>query len=328
MSFLKGKWKCIDFLLKPDLLSRSSLSLSSSNGLLYSFSGENEPRKPINNDLLCVDPVKSTSTYFKGDESPCARVGHASCSIGNKIYIFGGRTGVEMIETSLGDLHEFDCQNHKWSFIGDNLPNQPCKRSFHAMCSLENMIYLFGGCADDRLNDLYSFDVTKKEWKFLGKDDRISVRGGPGLTSFYNNSTGEKCLYLFGGYCGHELNDCWKFDLSNNVWSKQANLPQGLSVFACSGISNHPSLKAVLHGGEVEPSKSGHAAVGEFSDVTYAFDGEKWLELLVDNSTKPSSRGWHSGCYENGKFYIFGGSLENNERTSELWELEFLNEER
>jgi N-acetylneuraminic acid mutarotase len=324
MNKIKGKWKCLDFLLKFDLFSRSSLTLSSSNGKLYSFSGENEPRQPISNEITCLDPIKASLTHFKGNESPCARIGHSSCSIGSKIYIFGGRTGVEMSETSLNDFYEFDIEKSKWTCLGENLLDQPCKRSYHAMCSLENKIYLFGGCAQERLNDLYSFDVISKEWKFLGTDSRIVVRGGSGLTSFHNETTGEKCLYLFGGYSGRELDDCWKYDLSTNEWCQLASLPQGLSVFAYAGLSSNSNVRIILHGGEVEPSKSGHAAVGEFSNITYVFDGLNWLELPVDNSIKPSSRGWHSGCYENGKFYIFGGCLESNERTAELWELEIL----
>jgi hypothetical protein len=66
---------------------------------------------------------------------------------------------------------------------------------------------------------------------------------------------------------------------------------------------------------------------GEFSESTYLFNGTSWSLL---NSTganpKPSSRGWHVGCYamlneEGHFFFIHGGNLENNKRTNELWKL-------
>lgn len=128
------------------------------------------------------------------------------------------------------------------------------------------------------------------------------------------------CLYLIGGFCGHELDDCFRFEIKTQKWEQIESLPRKLSVFACSSVGNRNSnVRLILHGGEVDPSTVGHNGAGEFSSDTYIFDGNKWK--FVDTDQKPSSRGWHASCLDafNSKLYIYGGNLENNERTNELW---------
>jgi len=43
------------------------------------------------------------------DVCPPARIGHAQAAINDKVYIFGGRRGVEMKEQALDDLWVLDC---------------------------------------------------------------------------------------------------------------------------------------------------------------------------------------------------------------------------
>jgi hypothetical protein len=115
-----------------------------------------------------------------------------------------------------------------------------------------------------------------------------------------------------------ELDECFKFDLKNESWSAIENLPRKLSVFACTSILNS-SARIVMHGGEVDPSTLGHNGAGEFTNETFVFDGAHWHAQVVSGDG-PTSRGWHSGCSdEKGNFYIFGGNLEDNKRTAELW---------
>lgn len=131
-------------------------------------------------------------------------------------------------------------------------------------------------------------------------------------------------MYVVGGFCGRELDDCWKFDLNRKEWIQIENLPRHLSVFACESVFDKQNLRLILHGGEVDPSTLGHNGAGEFSKSTYIYDGQCWSLLeFSDEDFKPSTRGWHAGAYSNGSFYIYGGNLENNKRTNELWQLKF-----
>ena len=163
--------------------------------------------------------------------------------------------------------------------------------------------------------------IETKKWSKLPSETKILPRGGSALCAYQNDN--EKCLYVIGGFSGEEHDDCFKFDLINKCWSEIESIPRKLSVFASTGILKSNNLKArvIMHGGEVDPSTLGHNGAGEFTNETFYFDGFKWHAFSNDkslNSTK--SRGWHNGCAdENGNFFIYGGNLENNERSDELW---------
>ncbi|CAF1083398.1 unnamed protein product [Brachionus calyciflorus] len=311
------KWSKIAskfFDISQTVSKRSSHTTNLINKKIYIFGGEYIPRNPIDNNLLVLDTVSNEWSSLADPSAPIARMGHSSCSVGDNLYIFGGRTGVEMGETSLNDLHSFNTFTKKWSLIHSDTDSEvyPSRRSYHTMTSQGNKLYIFGGCSvkAGRLNDLYEFDIGSQKWTKLPSDESIVARGGACLVSR------DQCLYLIGGFCGHELDECFMFDLRENKWTQIESLPRKLSVFACSSI-NSENVQLVLHGGEVDPSTMGHNGAGEFSSDTYVYDGKQWK--YIDLVEKPSSRGWHSSCSDENKFYIYGGNLENNERTDELW---------
>ena len=137
------------------------------------------------------------------------------------------------------------------------------------------------------------------------------------------------CLYVIAGFKGEELDDMYKYDLATRQWTQMTSVPRKLSVFACATVKSDAikfdgkRIRLVLNGGEVDPSTKGHNGAGEFTNETYIFEGSKWHKL-ADSAVKPSNRGWHAGCFGFGdKFYIFGGNLEDNKRTNELWSLSF-----
>ena len=134
------------------------------------------------------------------------------------------------------------------------------------------------------------------------------------------------CLYVIGGFKGEEIDDVFRYDVGKNEWSQVVgSLPRKLSVFACAApVVAKGKVRVLVHGGEIDPSTIGHNGAGEFSSDIYAFDGENW-DILKSSSEndKPSNRGWHSGCFGDSVFYVFGGNLENNNRTNELWSFTF-----
>ena len=67
--------------------------------------------------------------------------------LGSKLYVFGGRAGVEMGESELGDLWAFDADGGSWEEL--RAPNVPSARSFHAATSANGRLYVFGGCGAD-----------------------------------------------------------------------------------------------------------------------------------------------------------------------------------
>ena len=171
-------------------LERSSHTINILNDKLYVLGGEHDPRIPIDNDLHVYNLATHTWSIaeVKSKHRPNARLGHASCVLNNKLYVFGGRTGVDMGEHSLNDLHVYDLDSQTWTELVTNEKSQtsPPQRSFHAMASLKNKLYVFGGCSVDhgRLNDLFEYDLALNKWTQLESDDRIHARGGASLCAY------------------------------------------------------------------------------------------------------------------------------------------------
>ena len=118
-------------------LSRSSHGVSVVKDTLYLFGGEHEARTPIGNEVYTFD-LKDEKMEWKmipttGD-IPSPRFGHAQCSIGDCLYVFGGRMGTAIDEKLLNDLYEFDTRTKLWSCV-QSTGEPPSPRSYHSMVS-------------------------------------------------------------------------------------------------------------------------------------------------------------------------------------------------
>ena len=149
---------------------RSSHGISIISGTLYLFGGEHTARVPIDSDMYSIDlsDMGSPGMWRKIEasfNSPIPRVAHAQATIGNKIYIFGGRQGIQMEEAPLNDLHCFDVTNETWTEILSEGDNSPSPRSFHQMISVGSSLFIFGGCGKSgRLSDLFEFNTNNSRW--------------------------------------------------------------------------------------------------------------------------------------------------------------------
>ena len=80
-------------------IERSSHAISIIGETLYLFGGENVARVPIDSSIYAVNISPNASNFgiwkkldVKND-APVPRIAHSQATIGNKIYIFGGRQG-------------------------------------------------------------------------------------------------------------------------------------------------------------------------------------------------------------------------------------------
>ena len=107
---------------------------------------------------------------------------YSQATIGNRIYIFGGRQGIDMGESSLNDLFYFDIETKTWTQIPGN-DTFPAERSFHQMVSVGEKLFVFGGCGKSgRLSDLHEYDTVTSKWikhsnvkstRYFGQSSRL-----------------------------------------------------------------------------------------------------------------------------------------------------------
>lgn len=273
-----------------------------------------------------------------GDAAPPSRVAHAQAAVGNNIYVFGGRNGIEMGENAMNDmwmlqivLDDTETKNSatiRWTQIisqGDNIPEA---RSFHKMIAVGTNIYMFGGCGSNgRLNDLWKFDTIDNKWTSLGLSHVLRGRGGPIVLSL---SDGNK-IAIVAGFAGEETNDGHVYNNINNAWEEGGM--KGLADMRPRSVCCFGSLpqvnKCVIFGGEVDPSQKGHEGAGGFEQDVVILDGTSGsilenIKPSEDNDEEwPGNRGWADATVHGDTFYMFGGLAGDDAspvRLDDLWQ--------
>ncbi|HMU45159.1 MAG TPA: kelch repeat-containing protein [Chitinophagaceae bacterium] len=181
----------------------------------------------LHNDLWKYSIATNEWTWVKGDD------------IANVLGIYGNK-GVASINNKPGARVEAvswkDNSNNLWLFGGDGFPNSG-STTF-----------------SQTLNDLWKYNITTNEWTWMNGDSIgfvSGVYGTKGVESPTNKPGGRTGaiswtdktgkLWLFGGLAGWEesdLNDLWKYNISNNQWTwvKGSNIGAGVDVYGIKGI--------------------------------------------------------------------------------------------
>jgi len=348
-STLKCNWKKIISAQETSLIpkERSSHSISIIGTTLYLFGGENVARIPIDSSMYSMEISENSPNFgiwnkiqVSNNVQPAPRIAHSQATIGNRIYIFGGRQGIDMGESSLNDLFYFDIETKTWTQIPGN-DTFPAERSFHQMVSVGDNLFVFGGCGKSgRLSDLHEFDTATSKWikhsnefKLVDSNEntgKISGRGGATLIAAQN---GDK-IFLIAGFAGDscqgtEQDEIFIFDLKTKSWKLQSQtLPTPRSVCISTKISHGKDKFIVIFGGEIDPSNRGHEGAGGFSNELFLIN-EDTLEIKIMSRKDfpdmdwPISRGWSSGSsISNEQFLIFGGLTGDDKdpmRLNDLW---------
>lgn len=288
---------------------------------MYVFGGEHEPRVPIGSTVHRLDLQTkewSACRAINEDSKPVPVNAATVCSIGDVIYIFGGRSGLTEDEGPTNDMYSFNTKSNKWSKL-ETSGDHPLARSYHAMAALDNKLYVFGGCAENsRMNDLYSFDVTCNRWEKQPNHDVMEARGGAGLVAV------GVCVYVIAGFNGREMNDVHKFDTVTKLWttmSFQKSLPPR-SVFG--NVTDGTNIVVIC--GEIDPSDQGHQGAGNFSNECFilnTIEPLEWVRVSVTGGV-PEPRGWFPAAYcpIDKRFIIFGGNSDTNARLNDTYMLE------
>jgi hypothetical protein len=259
-----------------------------------------------------------------GGVVPEKRVGHTAAVIGERIFIFGGRGGVDMkpLEEN-GRVWIYNTRTDRWTFL-DPMEGTPfpAARSYHSSVAIEkpepaNMkslkvdnaletprpgtiaegaktdeksgghgtFFVHAGCpASGRTNDLWGFDVRSRTWKEYPTAPG-KPRGGTGIT------VSKQRIYRYGGFNG-EGEEGGRLDV----------LELGLDTFSDKGGIGEGSVTAkgnweTLNFQEENMKFPGNRSVAGLQTITSSM-GREYLVLFL-GERDPSSQG-HAGA---GKFW-------------------------
>jgi len=158
-------------------------------------------------------PVLTWSKPVTSGPAPGPRAGHTSCSVGNKLYVFGGGNGVRY----LNDLHSLDAETMTWSqaYVAGT---SPAPRSRHSATLVGTKLVVIGGGDDSRVyNDVYILETETMSWsRPITKGPNPAARWGHTATVVSGDQ-----LLIFGGHDGTRmLNDVCIFDIETMSWQQ------------------------------------------------------------------------------------------------------------
>uniref|UniRef100_A0A671S8C3 Host cell factor 2-like n=1 Tax=Sinocyclocheilus anshuiensis TaxID=1608454 RepID=A0A671S8C3_9TELE len=290
------KWKRVRSYAGPVPRARHGHRAVSIRELVVVFGGGNEG---IATNLHVYNSV--TRQWFlpavRGDIPPgCAA--HGFVCEGTRILVFGGMVEFGQYTNS---LYELQASRWLWKKLKPRPPRNaslPCPRIGHSFTLHANKCYLFGGMANDSedpngnipryLDDFYELELQVQSG-VKGWNIPETKGGGPSARESHSSvvycgkgGSGPK-LYIFGGMCGHRLNDLWQLDIETMTWTLpliRGQLPLPRSLHTSNVIGN----KLYVFGGWVP--------IGEAEDALAA-DGVKWVCTNSLSMLNLDTMTWH-----------------------------------
>lgn len=299
---------------------RSKHTVCAYKDAIYVFGGDNG--KSMLNDLIRFDVKdKSWGRAFSTGTPPAPRYHHSAVVHGSSMLVFGGYTGDIHSNSNLtnkNDLFEYKFQNGQWlewKFVGGPAPTP---RSAHGAVVYDNKLWIYAGYDGNvRLNDMWTLPLTGecRQW------EEIEQKGArPPTCCNFPVAVARGCMYVFSGQSGLQItNTLFEFSFKEKTWRR---------------ISN----EHILRGAPTPPARRyGHTMVhhdrflnvfGGSADSTlpndlhcYDLDSQLWSIIVPTNSDSqiPSGRVYHSAACIGDAMYIFGGTVDNNVRSGDMF---------
>ncbi|XP_054279790.1 leucine-zipper-like transcriptional regulator 1 [Macrosteles quadrilineatus] len=290
---------------------------------IYVFGGDNG--KTMLNDLLRFDvKEKSWGRAFATGAPPAPRYHHSAVVFDSSMFVFGGYTGDIHSNSNLtnkNDLFEYKFQTGQWiewKFVG----RTPVPRSAHGAAVYNNKLWIFAGYdGNARLNDMWTISLQpgdQKQW------EEIAQAGDcPPTCCNFPVAVARESMFVFSGQSGAKItNSLFQFHFEDLRWSRI-------------------STEHILRGTPPPPTRRyGHTMVG-FDRHLYVFGGaadstlpndlhcydldtQTWsIVPLAQDSKVPSGRLFHACAVVGDAMYVFGGTVDNNVRSGEMYRFQF-----
>ncbi|XP_078083009.1 leucine-zipper-like transcriptional regulator 1 isoform X1 [Mustelus asterias] len=317
---------------------RSKHTVVAYKDAIYVFGGDNG--KNMLNDLLRFD-VKDCSwcRAFTTGTPPAPRYHHSAVVYGSSMFVFGGYTGDIYSNSNLqnkNDLFEYKFATGQWTEwkVEGRLP---VARSAHGATVYSDKLWIFAGYdGNARLNDMWTIGLQDREmacWDEIEQSGEIP----PSCCNFPVAVCKDK-MFVFSGQSGAKItNNLFQFEFKEKVWTR---IP----------------TEHLLRGSPPPPQRRyGHTMVafdrhlyvfGGAADNTlpnelhcYDVDSQTWEVIQPSPDSEgsnlyteatydpdfmmPSGRLFHAAAVISDAMYIFGGTVDNNVRSGEMYRFQF-----
>jgi len=303
---------------------RSKHTVVSYKDAVYVFGGDNG--KSMLNDLLRFDvKEKSWGRAFSRpqDTPPAPRYHHSAVVHECSMYIFGGYTGDIHSNSNLrnqNDLWEYKFATGQWS---QWMPScrKPVPRSAHGAAVYDGKLWIFAGYdGNARLNDMWTVNLVGggegggRQW-----EEVVQAGECPPTCCNFPIAVARDCMFVFSGQSGAKKNNSlFQFHFQSSTWTRIS------TEHILRGCPPPPTRR---YGHTMVPFDRqlyvfGGAADNNPSNDVHCFDLDTQAWSVIPphpDSQLPSGRLFHAGAIVGEAMYIFGGTVENNIRSGEMY---------
>jgi Kelch motif/Galactose oxidase, central domain len=171
-------------------------------------------------------------SFEQNENVPAARAGHSACTIGERIYVFGGSSVIGSSDPTAppnspleenGKVYVFDTIDKTWEVL---VPSEdgcrdgvPRARNYASSSSTTHPVPNKKD-GDKILNELMTEEAKLR---------LVSARQGEDFTATDDQQPeGYGTLFLHGGYDSdwNLLRDVWAFDVASRIWSRWPDVPK------------------------------------------------------------------------------------------------------
>ncbi|OMJ71644.1 hypothetical protein SteCoe_30083 [Stentor coeruleus] len=296
--------------------------------VLSEFDSQNYSLKNIHNSLIAgetksLNIEKDSQDYWDGKwvishsvvlGRQLSRWGCAAASIGNKLYLFGGRGSDNRPKNSFHILNL--STSHLSAF---KTTNPPKGREGHSMISYKNLLIIYGGCEgdineNDPFEDIYLVDIENKTWKkpnTTGKKPEAREGHAAGVIKNY--------MIIYGGSGTKSLlSNIFAFNLTTFEWKEldQQGFHMGPRESMSSVVVN--DFMYIFGGNISEHSSENDEYTDDFFSITLKNNTALCKKITCDG-VKPPKRLSHSLSNLNNKYLVLFGGESFGKAMNDLW---------
>uniref|UniRef100_A0A8C5CQQ4 Leucine zipper like post translational regulator 1 n=1 Tax=Gadus morhua TaxID=8049 RepID=A0A8C5CQQ4_GADMO len=299
---------------------------------------------------------------FTTGTPPAPRYHHSAVVYGSSMFVFGGYTGDIYSNSNLknkNDLFEYKFATGQWTEwkVEGSLP---VARSAHGATVYDDKLWIFAGYdGNARLNDMWTISLQDREqgcWEEMDQSGEIP----PSCCNFPVAVCRDK-MFVFSGQSGAKItNNLFQFEFKGHMWTRipTEHLLRGSPpppqrryghtmvafdrhLYVFGGVADN-TLPNELHCYDVDsqswevihPSLDSEVSTVTRPAQTLSPHTHRVLTHTESSHTPrgssvrlrpqmPSGRLFHAAAVIHDAMYIFGGTVDNNVRSGEMYRFQF-----
>ncbi|KAM7082416.1 leucine-zipper-like transcriptional regulator 1 isoform 1-T1 [Ciconia maguari] len=271
------------------------------------------------NDLFEYKFATGQWTEWKTEgRLPVARSAHGATVYSDKLWIFAGYDG----NARLNDMWTIGLQDREltcWEEIEQSGEIPPSCCNFPVAVCKDKMFVFSGQSGAKITNNLFQFEFKEKIWTRIPTEHLLRGSPPPPQRRYGHTMVAfDRHLYVFGGAADNTLpNELHCYDVDSQTWEVIQPSPD-------SEVS-HPEVAERVSAPEEVPSlppeECGLKKSWDVFGLDFGITTVK--QPPTADSELPSGRLFHAAAVISDAMYIFGGTVDNNIRSGEMYRFQF-----